>query len=64
MKPTREYTGGLLGGTGLGLLVAGWILKSGHTDLPWSGFLAFGFGFIAVGSALARAGQRAVEKRD
>ena len=62
LKLTREYMGGILAGIGIGLLMMSWILKSGQTGLPWVAFLLFGSCFIAVGSALAWAGQRAMKK--
>lgn len=63
LKPTREYTGGILCGIGVGMMLTSWILESGRTDLPWVLFLFLGSCFIAVGSTLAKAGQCATGKR-
>ncbi len=64
MKMTREYTGGILGGTGIGLMITGLILQNGWTDLPWILFFFLGSGSIVVGTTLARTGQRAREKKE
>lgn len=55
--PTKEFNGGMLGGVGLGVMIATVILSPEHRiTVPWVYFLAFGC--IAIGSALARAAQR------
>lgn len=58
MRPTKEYSGGLLAGAGIGILALEIISR--RTDLIFSQTVAFaiGFLFIIAGSALARIGQQ------
>ena len=55
--PTGEYSGGVIGGLGLGVFITTAILSPEHrvtNPLVWLG----SFGCITVGSLLARAAQR------
>jgi hypothetical protein len=55
--PTREYSGGVLGGLGLGVFITTAILSPEHRiTQPWVWF--GGLGCVVVGSLLARAAQR------
>jgi len=55
--PTGEYVGGYLGGFGLGIMAATFVLSPVHRiTVPWVWFLILGF--ITIGSLLARAAQR------
>ena len=58
LKPTREYTGGTLSGLGLGVLVSEMVVRRSGEPIPWTAAFVVGFALIAIGSALARAGQR------
>lgn len=53
-KRSRTFSGGFISGLGLGLVIAGFIIKNGYTTLPWSGFIAFGIMFMAGGATFAR----------
>ena len=58
LKPTREYSGGIIAGVGLGLLLSEMMVRRSNHNIPWIVSFLVGFAMIAIGSALARAGQR------
>jgi len=64
LKPTREYTGGILAGLGLGLLVAEMIARRSDNAIPWIVSFLGGFALIAIGSTIAQASQRSQKKKE
>ena len=61
--PTGEYSGGVIGGVGLGVFITTAILSPEHritNPLVWFG----GLGCVVVGSLLARAAQRKRFQKD
>lgn len=64
LKPTREYSGGIIAGAGLGLLVAEMIARKSEGNIPWALSFLIGFVLIAMGSTIARSGQQAKQKKE
>jgi hypothetical protein len=63
LKPTREYSGGILAGLGMGVLVAEMIARRSGNNIHWPESLVVGFILIGVGSTLARSGQQLNNKK-
>ena len=62
LKPTKQYTGGIVAGVGVGVLFFEMIQSRISAEIPYSVIFVVGFVLIIIGSTLAGSGQRKLEK--
>lgn len=62
LKPTKQYTGGIVAGIGVGVLLFEMIQRRISAEIPYSVILVVGFVLIVIGSTLARSGQRKLQE--
>lgn len=63
IRMTRECTGGIIGGLGLGILAARWLTYEG-LDIGNARLMLVWFALIAIGGYLARSAQKQRVKAD